>query len=205
MEEDHIQERAGIVIEHYSGIVPYNEAFYLSSLLYSAEMSLSSFRWYEENKLHANAETLISTLQEGIGHAAALSRYFWPSLNHQKKRKTPIEQLRYERGQKLCRSFQLNSNSPLKNRSLRNAWEHFDERLDRYLLGLDAGMIFPECNFGDHRMVDESQGHIFKMLDREHSCLVLMNEKYFFKLIQAEVEVILDKALLMYKKGARLA
>jgi hypothetical protein len=68
----------------------------------------------------------VATVQEGLAHAASLSGYFWPM-------KTGGERAT-ARGERLRKAFNLTDESPLRSRSLGNAFEHFDERLDRFLL-----------------------------------------------------------------------
>lgn len=196
--------RASIVIKDYSGIVPQSEAFYLHSIIYSAKRCLDSFAEYEllKNK-DVDAEYLVSIVQEAVGHAAALSRYFWPSLQRSRNEQ-PLEQVKEKRGEKLREAFGLTKVSPLHNRDLRNAWEHFDERLDAYLLESDMGYFFPTCLIGSHTLADDPIGHIFKLLDPESECLVLMGSKYFFAPIHGEVETVLARAIEADRKGARL-
>lgn len=128
-----------------------------------------------------------------MGHAAALSRYFWPSPQggEQGKHQRKIKQLR---GKKLRKAFALDESSALFNRDLRNAWEHFDERLDAYLLENHAGYFFPGCILDSHTLTDGSIGHIFKLLDIEEECLVLMGEKYFFNPMRHEVKRVFELA-----------
>lgn len=198
------ETRAKLVVEGFDGIVPYCEAFYIHSILYSAGRCLESFDRYKQLKNEEiSPEYLISIVQEAIGHAAALSRYFWPStIKHKKESKEPNQKtLKEKRGEKLCKSFGLDKESALFNRSLRNAWEHFDERLDTYLLENDAGYFFPSCIIDSHTLADNPADHIFKLLDTESECLVLMGEKYFFIPIYEEVLRIFNKAKEADDKG----
>lgn len=184
------KRRIRIVNDDFNGMLPYNEAFYIHSILYSAEQCLRAFNryfYFIEQENH-KPEILISSVQDAIGHAAALSRYFWPSIPA--KVEQHIKELRGNRGTKLRDAFGLNDNSPLFNRDLRNAWEHFDERLDTYLIGLDSGNFFPTCLLGSHTMADDEISRIFKLLDVYNGCLVLLDQKYFFDPIIDEVERI---------------
>ena len=201
---DEKETRAKLVVEDYDGIVPYCEAFYIHSIMYSAGRCLESFDRYRQlKKEEISPEYLICIVQEAVGHAAALSRYFWPSPGG--KKKEPNQRiLKESRGEKLCKSFGLDKESALYNRDLRNAWEHFDERLDQYLLQNDAGYFFPSCIVDSHTLADDPVGHIFKLLDPEAECLVLMGKKYFFIPIYEEVLRIFDKAREADGKGARL-
>jgi len=64
-----------------------------------------------------------------------LSKLFWPSKNDGKWR-----------GQKLRELFSVEDNSPLNSRTLRNHFEHFDERLDKWVSS--RGNIFADSNIG---------------------------------------------------------
>lgn len=184
-----LERRAQVVADDYGGMQPHCLVFYKYSIRYSAEMCLESFFHYEELKNQATeADYLVSVLQEAVGHAAALSRYFWPSPSGTKK--SQLQNLKKKRGEFLRNLFGLNENSPLYDRDLRNAWEHFDERLDIYFIENIAGMFYPLSMIGSHTEADSPIGHVFKLLDPEEECLVLMNRKYFFAPIREEVEKI---------------
>ena len=150
-DKNELERRAKIVAEQYDGILPYYEAFYLLSIHYCADRCLEAFHQYDQlKKEDVIPEYLISLVQEAVGHAAALSRYFWPSPIGRKNQKN-FQLLKSKRGEKLRESFELNEKSPLYNRDLRNAWEHFDERLDQYLNTLQAEI--PECFFRPAKLV----------------------------------------------------
>lgn len=200
-----LEKRARLIVEEYDGILPYFEAFYLISIHYSSGRCLESFYHYAQIKNQDDVipDYMISVVQEAIGHAAALSRYFWPSPSGTKSQKN-LQALKSKRGKKLRESFNLDDTSPLFNRELRNAWEHFDERLDKYLAGRDSGMFFPTCQIGSHKLSDDPVDQYFKLLDIEAECLVLMGEKYFFGPIRSEVERIVTKNTDFFNNGARL-
>jgi hypothetical protein len=193
IDNDEFNRRAKIVTDDCGGIMPHTEIFYTTSIIYSATRCLSSFKTYNENKnRNIKADELVSMIQEAVGHAAALSRYFWPVPNNSDKQEKKLSK---KRGVKLRGMFILNKKSPLWNRDLRNAWEHFDERLDRYLIENSAGKFIPTSIIGSHKLADEEVSHIFKLLDIEEECLVLMGEKFFFGEIINEVKRIYDLAL----------
>lgn len=204
MDKQELERRALICANDYDGIIPYVEAFYIHSIIYSASRCLDSFCLYEALKdKNVSADELISIVQEAVGHSAALSRYFWPSPVGKKKQPN-LTKMKEMRGEKLRRAFGLDDNSVLYNRDLRNAWEHFDERLDFYFLENDAGYFFPSCIIGSHELADDSSGHIFKLLDVEEECLVLLGTKFFFSPIKESVKRILAIAVQADKQGARL-
>jgi len=61
-----------------------------------------------------------------VHHAAAVSRIFWPPGCRDKKKKVRAQQ----RGQALRDQLEIRSNHPIQKRTLRDHFEHFDERLD---------------------------------------------------------------------------
>ncbi len=202
MDRNEQEHRAQICAEEYGGIIPYVEAFYIHSIIYSASRCLDSFKRYDDLKSQGGiAAELINIVQEAVGHAAALSRYFWPSPLG---KKSNLKNLKECRGTKLKEAFQLDEESVLNNRDLRNAWEHFDERLDSYFLENDAGYFFPGCMLDNHSLVDDPDRHIFKLLDTESECLALLGSKYFFAPIRGAVQEVLEIALKAEANGSRL-
>ncbi|EAW4302016.1 hypothetical protein FFU92_23730, partial [Salmonella enterica] len=76
--------------------------------------------------------------------------------------------------------------------------------LDDYLLKNDAGHFFPDSAIGNHTLADEPAYHLFKLLDPEAECLVLMGKKYFFGPIKSEVARIYDRANYLQQNGYNL-
>lgn len=188
------RERRATIVVQSGGILPQYYAFYNLSVRYLAEQGMQAFERYRARvDSGCFPDELIATVQTAVGHAAALSRYFWPSISDS-KRETAVGQLRVERGKRLRNSFKVTDKSPLHRRPLRNAWEHFDERLDDYLLSVDAGVFMPTGLIGEHTAADDPIGHVFKLLDPDAECLVLLNKKYFFGPIRAEVRRIVGLA-----------
>lgn len=116
-----------------SPISPPYEAFYIQSMLFNTSSAVRSILRLEAafDKLPARptiedveqlpTKLILNELQNMIVHAGALSRYFWPVRAEHK-----------DRGKLLCNYFSMTEDSPLFNRDLRNAIEHFDERIDKY-------------------------------------------------------------------------
>lgn len=61
-----------------------------------------------------------------VHHAAAVSRMFWPPGSRGITEKARAK----KRGQILCKELGLQPDHPLHKRTLRDHFEHFDERLD---------------------------------------------------------------------------
>lgn len=88
---------------------------------------------------------------------------------------------------------------------LRNAFEHFDEDLDRFLIEDPVGCFFPTPLVDDHELADDELGNTFKLVDPVHGICVLLGEKYDFANIRGEVRRILTKARHMSGSGGRLS
>ena len=197
--------RAAILVETVDGIHPPFEAFYILSVIYATSRSLAAFRRYSTSVTRcARDETIVSAVHEALGHAAALSRFFWPS-GVGGKNLSGVPLLTKARATKLRRAFHVTEDSPLKDRQLRNALEHFDERLDAYMLKDTAGLFFPTAIVGDHKLADDPTGHIFKLVDPEVHCFVLFGEKFFFGNLRKEVSLVHRRAQTMGRQGSRLA
>ena len=204
LDKTEVDRRATILVENCDGIYPPFEAFHILSVLYSTSRSLAAFRRYSSAiSRGAGDDTIVSAVHEALGHAAALSRFFWPSRVEAKK-SSGVQLLKNTRARKLRQAFDLNEDSPLKDRRLRNALEHFDERLDRYMLADSAGFFFPGPMVGDHQLADDPTGHIFKLVDPKAQCFVLLGEKFYFRPLRKEVSRVHRRANEMDRKGSRL-
>lgn len=197
LDQETRKQREALIVDQYRGIYPVYEAFYINSIIYAAERSEAAFQRFDQAASEAKSPVLVvATIQEALTHAGALSRFFWPMKRD--------NQLTTARGRRLREAFALNDTSPLKRRTLRNAFEHFDEDLDLFLLGDVSGYVFPSPMVDDHELADDTIGHIFKLVDPKHGICVLLGERFEFRPIRQEVKRILTKALQMDNLGARL-
>ncbi len=189
--------RKQLIADKYNGIHPIYEAFYIHSIIYAAERSESAFQNFEVAVPGSgSAGLVVATVQEALTHAGALSRFFCPVKRD--------DNLASARGKRLRDAFKLDDASPLKCRKLRNAFEHFDEDLDRFLLDDRAGYFFPGPCIDHQALANETIGNVFKLVDPEHGICVLLGEKFEFRPIRQEVQRVLSRALEMDKQGGRL-
>jgi hypothetical protein len=98
----------------------------------------------------ADPEAVLNELQNIIVQGAAVSRYFWPVRNKYAAR-----------GETLRLMYKVTDESPLRSRELRNAIEHFDERLDDYLAEGIVGNIYP-AYLGRERKSNGVPEHFFR-------------------------------------------
>lgn len=198
LDEDERRRRKALIAQEYGGIYPVYEAFYIHSIIYAAERSEAAFQRFDEAVAKSRSPSLIvATVQEALTHAGALSRFFWPM-------KKKDDRLADTRGDRLRNAFAVDEASALKRRDLRNAFEHFDEDLDLFLLEDRAGYFFPSPLVEDQVLADDSIGHIFRLVDPTQGVCVLLGKKFEFRPIRSEVQRILARAIEMDEQGSRL-
>lgn len=185
-------------------IYPPFEAFYIESMLWHTESARQSIKavgdWIalienkDERALELPKESLFSHLQNIVQQAGAISRFFWPVRN---------DKIHKNRGCKLRSAFKVTDNSPLKDRGLRNAIEHFDEKLDIYLTANVVGEII--TTYVDYvEPNNEVPLHIFKGFYVYPKIFVLLGEKYEIAPLVKEINKIHQSLLYFSKNELRL-
>jgi hypothetical protein len=201
---EELDHRASIILKDYSGIFAAYEAFYIESIVYASSRAIDAFLRYDIARSVGDTQVnQVSAVHEALAHAGALSHFFWPSPLGRKASQTQ-RQLTSARANKLREAFAVTEDSPLKNRNVRNSLEHFDERLDSYLLVNDSGYFFPSALIGQADMAEDKRGHIFKMVDPISSTFVCLGISFEFGTLRKETQRIHGLAQQMMKNGARL-
>lgn len=175
-----------------------HQAFYIQSMLFNCHSAIRSVSRVdavfeklpkevtEDDLASLPTHAILNELQNIVIQGAALSRYFWPVRNDYE-----------ERGRLLRAALSVDDSSPLKARDLRNAIEHFDERLDKYLASGISGYIFPEF-VGPRPIEDGVSGHffrayfvdcgVFRLLDGEYELDVLISEIFRISSVLQQVD-----------------
>ena len=117
-------------------------------------------------------DPILNHLQNAIIHAGAVSRHFWPS-----KGKGAAARKTLARGALLRRKLEIEDSNPLADRRLRNAIEHFDERLDAYLINGIVGIIVPHY-VGQSFEPSGVPGHIFRAFYTDSLVFEIIGERY---------------------------
>jgi hypothetical protein len=187
-------------------IWPPHEAFYIKSMLFNAIAAASSIEQINavmhvvrenspEDPLSAlPVAYLLEHLQNLVLHAAALSRYFWPSREQHEWR-----------GEQLRQAFAIDEGSALKSRDLRNAIEHFDERLDLYLQDGLTGEIIPEYVGPSPVGQGGPAMHLFRAYFVDTGDFELLGRRFSIPAIAGEVLRIRARLEEMDQKGGRLS
>jgi hypothetical protein len=196
MDLEEKSRRINIVIDVYAGIYPVFEAFYIESIIYAARSSTDAFERFARYVIDdAEPSLIVSAIQEALTHAAGLSRFFWPARERDK--------LAMARAKRLREAFKMEG-SALQNRDLRNAIEHFDERLDDFLLNDPCGIMLPNALVEPYTINRDQTGHIFRLVDPYECVFVILGNEHKFLPIHLEVVRILELAEKFSDNGSRL-
>lgn len=193
--------------EEGAEIWPVYEAFYIHSMLFNTTSAMRSIdrleRVFAKLPEHVTADDLrslptrliLDELQNMILQAGAISRYFWPSWSKPRHR---------TRASALCKAFGLSKEaSALANRGLRDALEHFDERLDNYLASGIVGCIFPQY-VGGKPEDDGVPGHFFRAYFVDVARFRLLDEEFDVKAIADELIFVHNHLVELDQTGGRL-
>ncbi len=185
-------------------IWPPFEVFYIQSMLFNSMSAVRSIMRLEkifgklseypteEDIQRLPTKIILNELQNMVLQAAALSRYFWP-----------IRKGYEERGRFLRETFALDQSSSLFNRNLRNALEHFDERLDGYLASGIVGYIIPEY-VGLKPADDGVPVHFFRAYFIDVGFFRLLNEEFLIRPLADELIFVHNHLLDLDQNGGRL-
>lgn len=177
------------MVEQYEGVHPPHAALYDRSIFYSGSMSLASFSRFNK-AIHAGRAPaeVFAYLQDALTHAGGLSRFFFPveARNNQHAD---------ARRSKLRSRYNVSESSALAMRGIRNALEHFDERLDEYSLLDPVGFFYPDPIVHNIADIEDAQAtHIFKLVDPNKGIAIILGERFYYQEIFGEVERITRSA-----------
>lgn len=184
-------------------IWPPLEVFYIHSMLFNSSSALRSIVRLERafDAIPANptneefeklpAKLILDELQNMVLQAGALSRYFWP-----------VGKKHAARGKQLRNCFSMTEENPLFSRKLRNAIEHFDERIDEYFSQGAVGYFFPEY-VGPKPEDDGVPGHIFRAYFVDTGEFRLLGEDFHIPPVADEILFIQAHLEKMDREGGR--
>lgn len=138
-------------------------------------------------------DLVLNQIQNIVVQGAVLSRYFWP-----------IKSDHNTRGAQLREAFQISKGSPLQSRNLRNAIEHFDERLDTYLCADSVtGIVLPQY-VGESIGFDPVPNHLFRAYFVDTGEFRILDEQYEIPPIAEEITRVHDLLKKSRDSGGRL-
>lgn len=180
------------------------ETFYIQAMLFNCQSALRSMARIssvfekmprevtEEHLLNLPVRAILDELQNIVIQGAALSRYFWP-----------VRKGHEDRGRQLRQALTVGDDSPLHDRNLRNAIEHFDEKLDVYFSSGLVGYIFPEF-VAPRPREDGVPGHFFRAYFIDCGVFRLLDGEYEIEPIALEIQRICAALEEADENGSRL-
>lgn len=183
-------------------IWPPYEAFYIDSMLFSSSSAAESVHAVADalaaisrgtlDRADLVEDALLNQLQNLVLHGAALSRFFWP-----------VRKGHEARGEQLRTALAVTDASPQRSRDLRNALEHFDERLDAYLQAGVVGHILPRY-VGRTPASPGVPSHFFRAFYVERGVFALLGDEYEIQPLADEIGRIHNLLLDCLEAGSRL-
>lgn len=198
--------------EEQSGIWPPYQAFYLQSMLFNtgsvrqaAAGAQKCINGIDEGKYDPQQikDVLLDFLQSIVSHSGAIARYFFPARNSPLKASPAQENLHKKRADYLKQIFKIDDSSPLTDKGLRNAIEHYDERLDLYLEQGIVGHIFPSLIL-DRPEETEVPHHIFRAYYLQEGIFQILDERYKIIPIIDEIGKIHELLIGFDKNGSMI-
>jgi hypothetical protein len=126
-----------------------------------------------------DVQSVLDELQNLVVQGAAVARYFWPIREGQ--------EIHASRAQALRNRFSIREDNPLRVcKPLRDAMEHFDERLDKYLAKGVVGHIFPQY-FGNEGKRDGVPLHFFRAYFIDSGTFEMLGERFEIEPIANEL------------------
>lgn len=126
-----------------------------------------------------------------VHHAAAVSRIFWPPGGKDKQ----VSQRSHSRGEALRKAIGLTTPHPVQSRTLRDHFEHFDERLDQWAeasrnRNIIKRLIGPRDAIGGDGISD---GDIIHHYDPASHIYAFRGEKFDVQALATGLEDIVSK------------
>lgn len=136
-----------------------------------------------------------------LTHASNVSRIFWPPIPKKKNNESDED---YEnrlaaidkvvRGRTLKIEYQLDDGNPLKNRTLRDHLEHYDERLDHWRNNSVNRNIVSDTIGPPNAIVGLEDSDMMRWFDPTRSMFRFRGEEYDIQAIATAVEQLLTKS-----------
>jgi len=169
-------------------IFPPYKAFYIESIKINCEIAFNSVEIVNqeikifEKTNEINHNLVLGNIQNIILQAGNISKYFFPIAKNA---------ISLERAQELREVFLIENNNVLKNKKLRNAIEHLDEKMDVFFQTYKAGNFYPSCVRYEHEF-NERLDVFFRAYFLDSQRFVILNESFKITPLMEEIERIYD-------------
>ncbi len=185
-------------------IASIHEAFYIQAMLFSCRSALTSVSAVDSiiktsKSLRSiegiKPQVLLDHVQNIILQGAALARYFCPARSGK-------HELHKRRGELLRRLLNIAEDGALLNRDMRNAVEHFDERLDNFLRTDPVGhFLMQHVGFEDKNSVPT---HFFRAFFIDSGTFEVLGQRVSLQPLVDDIVRLHDTLDVCEKDGMRL-
>jgi len=168
-------------MENTAKIHPPYQIFYIESLLTITSSAIASIDIFIDNLDETEGDNndvyLLDLLQNVINQSAMLSKYFFVSENKRDIHKNRAKHLR--------ELFEITDDSILKDKTVRNFIEHFDEKLDELFAKPMAGTLYP--NFIGFKEQLHAPLFVFRAYYLDEQYFEILDKKFYIKPIFDEI------------------
>jgi hypothetical protein len=180
-------------IDRFQGIQPPHLAFYGQAIRFNLESALASVQFLVQcleasntaEDLDSLTDPILDSIQNLLIHTASLSKYFWPISKG-------VDNVHKKRAQNLRKTFNIKSDSAIRNKDLRNHLEHLDENLDKYLWSKPiVGHVYP-AYVGPEMRRDEVPYHFFRAFFTESGIFESLG-------VRLDIQPIIDEIYEIYR------
>ncbi len=153
------------------------EGIYLSELVAQCEFGVGSVqRMNNMLQNHGSPSEFFREAGNFLQHSSAVSRLLWPPGGNSRQKKKRAKQ----RGAHLRKNLEIGDDHTLKDRTLRDHFEHFDERLDDWAetspnKNIVDNMIGPRNAIGGFSIKDDD---IMRLFDPATKMLIFRGERF---------------------------
>ncbi|WP_298769165.1 hypothetical protein [uncultured Shewanella sp.] len=142
-----------------------------------------------------------------LTHASNVSRIIWPPQFRQKKRETDEEyESRLQQNDKVVRGrvlkgeYDLDDSNPLKQRTLRDHLEHYDERLDHWRNNNTNRVIVSDIIGPANTIVGPAKLGLMRWFDPTRNVFKFRGEEFDLQTIATAINAILSTSRTLEKQ-----
>ncbi len=169
-------------------IFPPYKVFYIESIKINCEIAFNSVEIVNqeienhEKTNEINYNLVLGNIQNIILQAGNISKYFFPITK---------SEISLDRAKELREIFLIKNSNVLRNKKLRNAIEHLDEKMDVFFQTFKAGNFFP-AYIGYEQENKENLNVFFRAYFLDSQRFVILNDSFKITPLMEELERIYD-------------
>ncbi len=142
----------------------------------------------------ANSERFWYSTQAFLVAVGNVSKLLWP----------PREQIE-NRGRKLRATLSVNNDSPLQLRKFRDHFEHFDERIEQWILSSKRHNFIDQSIGSPKSIVGAEEGDFLRFFDTTESVLIFRGDRYYLKPVIIALKALRERVTEITDPRFRLA